>query len=311
VQLARLLAGRQIDDAGLLKEIEAKALRELWLGLRTPHPEAFAPLAVEAWHRRQAEASEAESHWFAALVHCERIVAINSQDAAARQRRETAAARLREGEQTVARRADLPSRIPARQPLAGANLIDLSAHYNAALTETWFPTNVIASGNDLSALPQGVQKFNGVEFDVRGLIQLAGSELESQGGRFPHQATGIAVGRPARRLHFLQGAAWDALYGTKIGYYRVNYTNGETREVRLIFGEHVRDWWFAPSQRQWTTSAAVAWEGSNTASRQLGKLLRIYQMTWLNPSPEVAIASIDFVSTLEKPAPFLIAITVE
>src|SRR5687767_9272003 len=47
--------------------------------------------------------------------------------------------------------------------------VDLSAHYNAALTAAWH----FASGRGpatLRDLPQGVQEFGGVLFDVRGIV---------------------------------------------------------------------------------------------------------------------------------------------
>jgi hypothetical protein len=37
--------------------------------------------------------------------------------------------------------------------------------------------------------------------------------------------------------------------------------------------------------------------------------VRVYKFTWNNPLPEVEIKSIDFESAMEKPAPFLLAIT--
>ena len=210
----------------------------------------------------------------------------------------------------MARHEKLPRSIPARPADARAQLLDLSAHYNAALTETWLPTNVVASGNDLSALPRGVQKFGGVEFDVRGVIQLSGGALENSGGKFPREVRGISVGSPCRKIHFLHGAGWSARAGTHIGSYIVHYAGGETREVKILFGQNVREW-LAPPAPQLITGAAVAWEGSNQASRALGLSVKLYQMTWLNPLPSTEVQRIDFKSAMENPAPFLIAITVE
>ncbi len=214
-------------------------------------------------------------------------------------------------EEANARSPDLPRRIPARPATAGERLLDLSPHYNAALTETWLPVSGMTSANDLAALPSGVQKFGGVEFDVRGVIQLAGAALENLGGNFPRQVNSIRVQQPVRRLHVLHGAAWSALFGTHLGSYIVHYTNGETREIKIVFGQNVREWWVAPTQPQPANGAGVAWEGSNPASRALGMKLRLYQITWTNPLPAVPIAEIDFRSTLENPAPFLIAVTVD
>jgi hypothetical protein len=192
-----------------------------------------------------------------------------------------------------------------------ANLIDLSSFYNVSLAQTWLPIKDIGRSNDLAQLPSGLQKFAGVQFDVRGLIQLSGSALENLGGRFPKQVVDIPVNRKATNIHFLHGTAWDALYGTVIGRYRINYANGESRDAKIIFGRNVRDWWFAPTQPQLTMGAAVAWQGSNPASRQLGMAVRIYKFTWINPLPNVEIKSIDVESAMEKPAPFLLAITLD
>jgi hypothetical protein len=68
-----------------------------------------------------------------------------------------------------------PLKIPPRDPKARPELIDLSAHYNAALTDSWHPASNMAgeTGNDLAELPGGVQKLDGIEFDLRGLIHKA------------------------------------------------------------------------------------------------------------------------------------------
>ena len=55
----------------------------------------------------------------------------------------------------------------------------------------------------------------------------------------------------------------------------------------------------------------VAWTGQNGKSRELGAMIRLYKTTWENPSPDVQLASIDFISSGKTSAPFLIAITVE
>jgi len=308
--MAELLSGRRVDpDSQRSLVLTAEALRKRWRDL-SKAPE-FVPGNHPDWHRRMAEKCEAEQHWFGAAYHWERLFAEVPAEKGIGERRNRAAAELAKVEAQSMRKPEMAGRIPLRAAEANARLIDLSAYYTASLTETWFPTNVIVSGNDLAGLPAGVQKFGGVEFDVRGLIQLSGSALEALGGRFPKQVTGIRIGQKCQRLHFLQATAWDALFGTVIGRYQVNYTNGETREIKLIFGQNIRDWWFFPTQRQPTSAAVLAWQGSNPASRAVGMAVRLYEMSWVNPLADVEIASIDFISTMEKPAPFLIAITGE
>jgi len=104
-------------------------------------------------------------------------------------------------------------KIEARDPKAGARLVNLNGKYNSLLTEQWHPdANGLPSGaNHLAALSRGVQKLGGVDFDVRGLIQLTGTQAEALGPAFPESVTGIKVGQKAKRLHFLHGAGWSAV----------------------------------------------------------------------------------------------------
>jgi len=314
VSLAELLCARQVDtNTQQAVAIKSDGLRNLWAKLRQKYPEEFEPADLPAWHRQAAEKSETARHWFGARFHWDCLLKRTPADNTIRERRDHAVDELARSESSENQlvQAPEPRRIMTRPAEAKAGLIDLTAYYNAALGETWFPTNIIRSGNDLSALPSGLQKFGGVEFDVRGIIQLSGSVLEDMGAQFPRQVNGIKINQKCQRLHFLQGTGWDALFGTTVGRYQINYANGEKREIKLVFGQNIRDWWFFATQRQPTSGATLAWQGSNPASQALGMALRLYQMSWVNPLPEVEIASIDFISTMEKSAPFLIALTVE
>lgn len=305
VALGRLLSGRELNDNEQLVEVQTERLVADWRRLSANA--AFAATPAVEWHFARAERLLSDALWFGARFHVERLAKLGVVDARLREWDAKAAGELARSE-TV----ELPpAPIPPRSPGARANLIDLAGYYNASLAETWLPTNYVGRGNDLSQLPIGVQKFNGVLFDVRGLIQLSGSALENLGGKFPKQITGIVVDRKATNVHFLQGAAWDARYGTVIGNYVVHYANGEKREAKIVFGKNVRDWWFPPTQPQITMEAAVAWQGHNPATRHMGMAVRIYQYRWTNPLPEEKIATIDFVSAMEKPAPFLLAVTTE
>jgi WD40 repeat protein len=305
-----LLSGHHIDDNEHLAALPVEERYGLWQKLRATYPAEFSSLNVALWHQNEAKASEEERQAWAALFHWTRALAADPQDDKLRQKREAAAAALAAEQDAALRNPAVAQRIAVRPTNAPPRLIDLSAYYNAALSETWFPTNTVPLGSDLSELPQGVQKFGPTEFDVRGLIQLTSSAVENLGAAFPRQINGIPVHRHCRRLHFLHGTAWDTLYGTEIGGYRIHFVNGEQREIKLIFGLNVREW-LSTTQSPLTTGAAVAWQGANGASRGLGLTVRVYQMTWMNPLPDVAIASVDFFSSMARPAPFLIALTVE
>ena len=307
---ATLLSGRRVARDGQLTAVPAEELRALWQKMRARHPRDFDKLDLLPWHQRAADEREKTGDWFGAAFHWQRAALLAPKETRYSTHHAAALDQIARRETLAARSPELPRSIPLRAPETRPELIDLSAQYNATLTGTWLPTNVVASGNDLSALPSGVQRFRGMDFDVRGIIQLSGGALENLGGRFPKSVDGIRVGRKCQRLHFLYGAGWSAQSGTTIGSFLVRYAGGETREVRLIFGVNVREWWSSGAAPN-LTGATMAWEGANAASRSLGVKLRLYQMAWLNPLPGVEITGVDLKSAMENPAPFVLAITAE
>ena len=306
-----LLSGRELTRRGEAMPLPAEKLDRLARLLGERLAELNPAPSLPAWHETEAERAEAAGAWFAAGFHWDQAAGLQPGNRKPRERSALALERLRQAEATAGRPAALVERIPSRPAEATAAQLDLSAFYNASLTKSWLPAPAGSAANDLAELPRGLQRFGGHLFDVRGLIQLSGAALENVGGRFPRAVEGLPVKQRCRKLQFLQGAAWSALSGTQIGSYRVRYEDGSTREIPLRFGLNLREWWSPPTATPLTTGAAVAWEGGNAASRAVGMKLRLYQMTWINPRPDQAILSLDFSSTQEFPAPFLIAVTAE
>jgi hypothetical protein len=206
------------------------------------------------------------------------------------------------------------SHIPPRDPQARPNLLDLTAFYNGSLTDGWIPSSRYGTVPDghLGELPRGVQELAGVQFDVRGLIQVSGGVLNGTlGASFPAEVKGIPAGQKCHRLHFLHGTGWPVADGTAIGRYRVHYAGGEQKEVPIIYGETVRDWSCEPDLGEPTARATVAWTGTNAAAQAQGMALRLYKFTWENPVADSIIESIDLVSDNSNSSPFLLAITAD
>ncbi|MBI2947187.1 MAG: protein kinase, partial [Verrucomicrobia bacterium] len=84
----------------------------------------------------------------------------------------------------------LAKNISPRDPQATPELIDLSLHYNAALDEDWH--GMMWKGNNLATLPKGRQTLGGVEFDIRGIIQLAGIHINKSAPGYPKEVQGLA-----------------------------------------------------------------------------------------------------------------------
>jgi hypothetical protein len=205
------------------------------------------------------------------------------------------------------------SKIPVRDPKTDSRLIDLSGKYNALLTEQWHPdaNGLPSGGNHLGTLPRGVQKLGGTDFDVRGVIQLTGTQAEFAGAAFPNSQTGIKVGQKCKRLNMLHATGWRTEDGTAIGKYVLHYAGGTQAILSIVYGVDVRDWWNSSSEPMEAKSAAIAWSGSNPATEATNGSLRLFKRSYDNPKADLVIESIDFVSIQSESAPFLIAVTLE
>jgi hypothetical protein len=199
-------------------------------------------------------------------------------------------------------------RFAARDPKTPEPLLDLTRFYNAMLTESWHGR----TNNTLAAVPRGLQSFEGVQFDVRGIVQL-GSKSDSA-AKYPAQVTGIKVGRKVQHLHFLHAAGFGSTAdeGQPIGTYVVHFASQNMRlEIPIRYGHEVRNWHTLPGETPAPADLKIAWKGENPVTKQAGSSIRLFLTTWTNVVPSVPIESIDFVSRMGTAAPFLIAISTD
>ena len=197
---------------------------------------------------------------------------------------------------------------PPRDPTARRELLDLSAFYNALPSESWHG----GTGNDLAGLPTGLQSFGGIDFDVRALVQL-GSKSPS-GSKFPLQVKGIKVQQSCRQLHFLHSAGWGSVAdeGKQVGSYVVHFAGDQTRlEIPILYGRDVRNWHVLSGEPAAPEELKVVWTGENAVSKRAGKNIRLFLTTWTNLIPNLAIESVDVVSSQAIPALFVLAITAD
>jgi hypothetical protein len=195
--------------------------------------------------------------------------------------------------------------ITPRISQAPRNLIDLSEYYNAALVQSWHPG---MGNNSLEVLPPGLLQLGGTLFDVRGIVQLAGHDLQRTArGSYPPRVVGIPVSQTCRQLNFLHATGWRTRDGTLIGNYIVHYADGEEHTIPIIYGEDVRDWNAGGDSSTELKRGSIVWSATNKAPF----LVRLFKSTWVNPKPDTEITTIDYVSTVSESAPFLIAITAQ
>jgi WD40 repeat protein len=198
--------------------------------------------------------------------------------------------------------------IPARAAGTSSNCVDLSLWYNAPLHQDWHTTPVLA-GYNLSRVTPGPHVLGGVEFDVRGVIQLAGAKITNDFPEYPREVRGVRVQRHCRALHFLHASIWTYKLspGTRIGGYLVEYLDGQKEEIPLLHGEDMLEWQVINDRVEALKNATVVWTGRTPHNRPV----RLFKRTWENQRPDAAIASFDFLSTMTDGAPFLIAVSVE
>ncbi len=215
------------------------------------------------------------------------------------------------------------STIASRDPNAEPNMIDLTDYYNCRLDGMWnekqhWPPEIRDIPNDLREVPTGIREFAGVRFDVRGMIQLLGQVIKSDGIPYPERVNGIKINRRFDRLHILHATQWSASEGETIGRYVLHYADGSIERFNIVYGETLADWWVDPNRLPELENGVPAWSGSNPfletqAVRQsFGvRTVNLFKSTWKNPKPNVEVESIDFVSEVTNAAPFLVAVTVE
>ena len=202
---------------------------------------------------------------------------------------------------------------PPRNPDLTAKAIDLSQHYNASIYDgrDWH------ADQHISMLPETFRPRDGIEFDLRGIIQLNSGTYplgsENISGRnfgtyvdraYPNAVAGILVGQTVQRLHILSGCVYGrAPLGTEVARLTVRYDDGTTADIPLLEDVDTFDWALIGDLENLDANV-VAWI-QGQPRRALAR------KSWANPHPAKPIRSLDFVSSKAAAAPFLVAVTVE
>jgi hypothetical protein len=222
----------------------------------------------------------------------------------------------------AAERAATLALLKSRQQIlagGGETTIDLRPWLNMSLTAS-ASDSVDARKNNLASLPAGIHIFAGVPFDVAGRAQLVGRTATQLLGRFPTGIRNIPIGDKCDRIHLLHGASNLSALGREIARLVLHYENGTQARIGIVGGSDVLDWWgpiyntdSGIGRYVKSPGAELAWVGTNPwiKARAPDFSLRLYRSTFANPHPDLAIKSVDYVSTLTDANPFLVGLTVE
>jgi len=194
----------------------------------------------------------------------------------------------------------------APAPEATETFLDLQPKGNHKLKDSFH--GAAFPDNNLADLPQGKQTLDGVKFNIgEMLIQLASDALKEM---FPEKVEGIKVGAKFKKLHVLHATGYVVPDETVIGKYVIHYDDKTDAEIEIVYGKDVRDWWRLEGHEE-PSRGKVAWKGANPDAKERAASLWLFHMTWENPKPDKKVVNIDYVSSLTKAAPFVIAMTIE
>jgi eukaryotic-like serine/threonine-protein kinase len=305
--LSGLLAGETRDALGRVAPLNVK---QVWEVLRTKLPESQACTLIEmkAWHRRALAQALEQGDAFAAGFHVDGLLAVEPADESLlrlhRSLLSTNAGFAVRAWVLSNELAEARSWVPPPALGTPKKVIDLSNYFTRPLTEAW---EAVESGanSPFTTVTRGVQELGGVTFDVRGLVQLG-----PLSGEEPERLDRLRIGRACRRLHFLHGTFYSVSHGTEIAQYVIHYADGQQCVRPVRYGYDVRNFFALAADRD-LDDTSPAWTEANPIFAEHAESLRIYRLVWDNPRPSVAVESIDFISSLTRCAPFLIAITAE
>jgi len=183
--------------------------------------------------------------------------------------------------------------------------IDLTDFYGKASGtegDDWF------SHPDWKIVPKGLQTFDGIVFDVSGTLLLRSKNMP----QLKQAVRGIPIKRKCRYIHLLHGLGYGDKDGVTIAVMEIYYTNGKKREIPIIIGVHVRNWWKEKTETVSTVSdplSDVAWSGQGTYPPPERASVRLFRSTFQNPMPDDPIAHIDFVSGNTGAIPCIVSLS--
>ncbi|HET9819027.1 MAG TPA: hypothetical protein VFP92_07690, partial [Rhodanobacteraceae bacterium] len=198
--------------------------------------------------------------------------------------------------------------IPPRDERAPPELLDLTAHYSFGFGEV-SSAGLLGVAGDYGWLPTGIQRFLGIDYDLRGGIQMQAEAGMSDGPRGDRpRAVTIAVPRP-------DIAAVDSLLLANPVY------TGGTRELlevtlRYVDGGVVVQRVPRFSSLQWAPVAKglslAAFGFDARVYPALRRAEHVYAVRFPNPEPARAVRSITFTAgKASGVAAVLLAVTVE
>ena len=197
----------------------------------------------------------------------------------------------------------IPPPLP-RDPSTPANLLDLTPHATLNPRRHGSTGTTLEIAN-LCGLPQGVQRFSGVDFDLRATVALDAAQKQELYSSKPAAhaalviAAGIVIPQQVARMTALELLATSITFvqvpppETKpvIANVVLHYTNGTTARVPLRYGHDFMMW-----TQELPPTSHLGWQAGvpkTETGLQGSPSVNLFRVRVLNPYPERAVRSLD------------------
>ena len=206
--------------------------------------------------------------------------------------------------------SDPNTKSPPRDPATRAELLDLSPYYTSIAGGDFRLIKIF----DLHQMPLGVQRLLGVDFDIRGRVQLAAPTYSMLAQEFPQRLHGIALPAEVAALDLLVGDYFPLDAGEVAAEAVLTYRDGGVLRLPLSFRTGPTDIAEPIEQPQKGEAmtdhvAPAAWLGAGFYTERWGSQpQRLYLERLVNPQPKRKLKSFSLVAYR---ALFLVAATAE
>ena len=192
---------------------------------------------------------------------------------------------------------------PAKLSTVAGKTVDLSAAVTRSLSDPdekgWIGRG---PSIDLSSFPTGATRLGGYAFNVSGAVMLRGARAGAE--NLPQTVT-LEVNSTAASIAFLQTSGWLSPLTsprTRIGAYKVNFTDGTSVTQALEYGRQITAWTDTVVK---TLTLEPVWRGRTKENLEVG----VSVFVWQNPSPLKTVQTIEFSSAGLQSNPVLIGMT--
>ena len=192
---------------------------------------------------------------------------------------------------------------PAKLSAVAGRTVDLKSAVTRSLSDPDEKGWIGRGPNiDLSSLPTGNTRLGGYAFNVSGAVMLKGARAGAN--TLPETVT-LEIGSTAASIAFLQTSGWLSPLTsprTKIGAYKINYSDGTSATQALEYGRQITAWTDTVIK---TLTLEPVWRGRTKENLEVG----VSVFVWQNPNPAKTIQSIEFSSAGLQSNPVLIGMT--